>query len=273
MSAYARDPGAGARGWLDGNLGLLQGVFLLTWIVYVVFLGDLLGQAGLPKDLAPRLLVLDQVVFACMDVLLGLYADHMLNLVRRLAPMLLVVNLFACLIFAGLPAIAGAGPHWLIAATVLWVACSTVLRAPLYGAIARRNANPVHGTAWALAGMGLASAAAPYLGVALKGVDPGLPFLLSAVVLALATLGFGAWERGQTAPGPGGRVVRPGLARMAMPVAAMLCIGLGIQLHFFVNAAPLFRQVADAALLTWLMPVFWVGFSLAVHPGARLVAG
>lgn len=256
----------------DSYLGLLQFLFLLTWVVYVIFLGDLVARAGLPKDFVPRLLIIDQLLFAFADIMLGLYADRTQNLLRRLTPVVLVLNLSACLVFAALPAAASLGASALIAAVVAWVITSTVLRAPLYGAIARRNARPEVGTAWALLGMGLASAAAPYLGLALKGVDPMLPLLVSGAALALATLGFGAWESSQPAvPASSVAAKQPGWNGMLLPMLAVLLIGGGFQIHFFLNAASLFRQVADPAMLPWLMPVFWVGFSIAVYPGARLL--
>ncbi|WP_295453342.1 hypothetical protein [uncultured Thiodictyon sp.] len=39
-------------------LGLVQFLFLLTWAVYAIFLGDLLVRLGLPKEFAPRRLLL-----------------------------------------------------------------------------------------------------------------------------------------------------------------------------------------------------------------------
>jgi hypothetical protein len=260
------------QGWLDAYLGLLQFLFLLTWIVYVIFLPDLLARAGLPKDFAPRLLLADQLLFACADVLLGLYADRAMNLLRRLTPIVLVLNLVSCLIFAGLPNFAAISPALLIAATVTWVISSTVLRAPLYGAIARRSAHPRYGTAWALAGMGLASAAAPYLGIVMKGLDPALPMLISGIALALATLGFDAWERSQSGM-PGTAPARvPEWRAMFLPTLTLFLLGAGFQAHFFLNAVPLFKQAGGADALPMLMPLFWVGFSLAVYPGARLLA-
>lgn len=260
------------QGGLDAYLGLLQFLFLLTWIVYVIFLPDLLARAGLPKEFAPRLLLADQLLFACADVLLGLYADRAMNLLRRLTPIVLVLNLVSCLIFAALPNFAAVSPALLIGATVTWVISSTVLRAPLYGAIARRSAHPRHGTAWALAGMGLASAAAPYLGIVLKGLDPALPMLVSGIALALATLGFDAWERAQSGS-PGSIPTRvPEWRGMFLPALTLFLLGMGFQAHFFLNAAPLFKQAGGADALPMLMPLFWVGFSLAVYPGVRLLA-
>lgn len=254
---------------LEAYLGLIQFLFLLTWVVYVIYLGDLLAKLGLPKDFVPKLLLLDQVLFVVADVALGFQADRVLRLFRSMAPLVLVLNLLSCLVFVALPHLATAAPGLFIAATVLWVLSASVLRAPVYGLIARRSAEPGRGTASALLGMGLASATAPYLGVALKGIDPMLPFVLSGVALALATLGFSAWEAAQ--PRAAETVRTPNFSGIRRLAVIAVLLGLGFQMHFFLNSAPLFKSVADPALLPWLMPVFWIGFSLAVYPGAGLV--
>lgn len=256
-----------------GYLGLVQFLFLLTWAVYVIFLGDLLVRVGLPKEFAPRLLLLDQVLFVCADVLLGLYADRVMGLFRSMAPLVLSLNLIACLAFVALPHLTAGAPALLVGLIALWVLTSSVLRAPLYALIVRRSQEPGRATAVALLGMGLASAVAPYLGTVLKGVDPVLPFTLSAVSLALATVGFAAWEARQR---PADRVVdsrpRPAFSRVARVLVAMLLLGAGLQVHVFVNSAPLYKGLADPALLPWLLPVLWIGFSLAVSAGEPVVA-
>ena len=266
------DAHAAGRPLLVSYLGLVQFLFLLTWVVYVIFLGDLLAKMGLPKDFVPRLLLLDQLLFACADVLLGVYADRAMRLLRKLAPLLLVLNLVSCLAFVALPHLAAGAPGLFIGATVLWVLTASVLRAPLYGLIARRGGEPGRATAGAVLGMGLASALAPYLGVVLKGVDPLLPFTLAGVSLALASLGFAAWEaRQRPAESVPDTLPRPAFAGIGRLLLAVLLLGAAFQVHVSINAAPLFKGVADASLLPWLLPVFWIGFSLAVNPGTKLL--
>jgi hypothetical protein len=257
---------------LQAYLGLIQFLFLLTWVVYVIFLEGMLVKLGLPKEFVPRLLLLDQLVFAFADVGLGFFADRALRLWGRIAPLLVTLNVLSCAAFVALPFVP-AGASWLfIGMTIFWVITASVLRAPLYGLIARRASQPAYGTAGALLGMGVASAMAPYLGQALKGIDPILPFALCGVSLAVASVAFGGFESrlreektatGMTAP-PRAR----GLFRL---LAMALLLGLGMQLSVFVNAAPLYKGVADASLLPWVLPVFWIGFSVAVFPGARLI--
>lgn len=251
--------------------GILQFLFLLTWVTYVLYLGDFLGKLGLAKSFLPWLLILDQILFILADVIMGFFSSKFFQLHRRIGPLLLVLNLASCLIFIALPHLAATTPELFIGMTIIWVLSSSVLRVPLFGLIAQRTANPLHGTAGALLGMGIASALAPYLVYLLKGVDPALPFTLAGITLALATLGFLQWESTQTQtprqppytkPSPGG------LLRLLLPV---LLLAAGFQLHAFTNSALLFKQVAEPGMLQWLLPVFWISFSLAVFPGAKLI--
>jgi hypothetical protein len=103
-------------------------------------------------------------------------------------------------------------------------------------------------------------------------MDPFLPFLLCGASLALATLGFAAWEAGQRpAEAVDNTVPRPAFGRVGRLLLAILILGAGLQVHFFVNSAPLYKGVADAGRLPWLMPVLWIGFSMAVFAGEPIL--
>ena len=43
---------------------------------------------------------------------------------------------------------------------------------------------------------------------------------------------------------------------------------MGYQLHFSINSAPFFLRFAKAGDLQWLMPVFWIGFNIAMFPAS-----
>ncbi len=55
-------------------------------------------------------------------------------------------------------------------------------------------------------------------------------------------------------------------------VSAMLLLALGFQLHFSINSGPSYLRFAKSADLPWLMPVFWIGFNLAMLPAGAGVA-
>jgi len=47
------------------------------------------------------------------------------------------------------------------------------------------------------------------------------------------------------------------------------CSRSGYQLHFSINSSPFFLRFAKPDDLQWLMPVFWIGFNIAMFSGQR----
>ncbi|MBL8303792.1 MAG: hypothetical protein JNM26_13575, partial [Ideonella sp.] len=125
-------------------------------------------------------------------------------------------------------------------------------------------------------GLGVAGAVSPYLGAALKGIDPRWPFALSSAALVATTLGLVAAERAlqrarDAAPASASADAAPSQP-LRLPwapclVAAVLA-ALAFQVHVFLNSTPLYLRHATAAELQHLAPVFWVGFNLGLWPAS-----
>jgi hypothetical protein len=254
-------------------LAMVQFFFTITWTVYVIFLPRLAAEAGIPKQTVIFILMLDQLIFACMDLAMGVMADRVSRIVGRLGYIVLGVTLFSCLAFLLLPLAAPRGAAGLfIALTVLWSASSSVLRAPplmLLGKYAAKPALPWL-SALSLFGLGAASAVSPYLTVALRDTDPRLPFALSSIALALATVGVVWVERrlafsAAPATAPPTAVAKP-VHPLFWFLFGVALLGLGFQVHFAMNSAPLYLLFAKPADLEYLMPVFWIGFNLLMLP-------
>jgi MFS family permease len=247
----------------------------LGWTVYVIFLPQLAAQAGIAKEMVPWLLLADQAIFAAMDWTLGTMADRVACAMRRLANAIALVTLVSCGSFLVLPLVAPAGSSALfVAVTVVWSATSSALRAPPLVLIGRHVPGPSQPWAAALfmLGIGIAGAIAPYLTVALRNADPRLPFALSAVALAVATIvmtrAIGANPQPAVAEPEAASPVRG--RPVAMFLFAVALLGLGFQVHFALNSAPGYLRFAKPADLQYLMPVFWVGFNLLILPAAML---
>jgi MFS transporter len=253
-------------------LAVVQFFFAITWTVYVIFLPRLAADAGIPKQTVIFILMLDQLIFACMDLAMGVMADRVSRVVGRLGYAILGVTLLSCLAFLLLP-LAPRGAPWLfLALIVLWSASSSVLRAPplmLLGKYAARPAVPWL-SALSLFGLGAAGAVSPYLTLALRNADPRLPFALASIALALATLGVVWVERRLAANAAAAAAPPAAAAGPAYPLFWFLfgvaLLGLGFQVHFAMNSAPLYLRFAKPADLEYLMPVFWIGFSLLMLP-------
>ena len=261
---------------------LLAGVeffFALSWVVYVIFLPELLARGGIDKRYLPWIIAADQLIFALADWWMGVAVDWARAALRRIGPILVLLSAISALAMLLMPWLA-ATPMFFLLAIGVWVATSSALRAPPY-VLLSRYAGRVTLPRLAgiqLLGLALASALAPYLAILLKGVDAALPFLLSALAVAASALALVYVERHLPAAAPtlaaaeafptaGGAVK----ASWAFLLLLALLLAFGQQVHSVLNSAAQFKRLADPALLPWLMPVFWIGFSFGLLGVGRLV--
>ncbi|NEV63854.1 MFS transporter [Thiorhodococcus minor] len=266
---HSRKPGG-----LALYLGIVQFFLLLTWTVYAIYLPELLASVGIDKGWTPWVLLADQVLFACFDVLAGFMADRAFRLYARIGYGVAAAAAVSCIAFAALPFVPGLGASPLIFLLLIavWAVSSAALRSPLFALLARHAPQPEVPklAGLALLGMGLAAAASPYLGALLKTLDPRLPFLLASLALLLTAGGLILAERGYGSPS----APKPQPAARAVPapgwLPAVLLVALAVQIATFVNAAPRYLRDSDATWLPWLLPVFWVSFSFIVFAGPRL---
>jgi MFS family permease len=261
-------------------LAVLQLVFTLGWTVYVIYLPKLAADVGIAPTVVIFILMLDQAIFTVTDTAMGLVADRISRVLGRLGLIVGILTALSCAAFVALPFVAGQGPRAqvaLIVLIVIWAVTSSALRAPPLTLLGKYGARPSRPflAALAMLGYGLAGAASPYLGVALRNTDPRLPFVIASVVLLIVTLALSRVERGlvkvKIRDGGAAAPDTKSLGRVpVMFIAAMVILALGYQLHFSINSAPFFLRFAKPADLEWLMPVFWIGFNIAMFPASAV---
>jgi hypothetical protein len=219
----------------------------------------------------PWILFADQLVFALMDVVTGFWLDRVRARYVRFGGWMLAVAGLSCIAFLVLP-FAGANAAILLAAIALWAVTSAALRSPPWVLLSRYAATPT--IPWlstlVLTGTAVAAAIAPYLGIALRGVDPRLPFALSTLGLAAAVAGLVLAAGRLPAPAPA-QAQRLDAPRPSVLFLALFVLALGFQVHFALTSAPRYLQLAPASQLSYLMPVFWIGFNVLMFPAAVLV--
>jgi len=253
---------------------------MLGWTTYVIYLPKLAAQVGIAPTAVILLLMLDQAIFTITDTAMGIAADRIAPFVGRLGVFVGAVTGISCAAFVALPFVAGTGPGaqvWFIMLILIWVVTSSALRAPPLTLLGRHRARPQIPflAALAMLGYGLAGAVSPYLGVVLRNEDPRLPFLISGVVLLATTLALSKVERGIAQQAPVlSEPVPPAKPLGQIPmffIASMVILSLGYQLHFSINSAPFFLRFAKPDELQWLLPVFWIGFNIAMFPASVVV--
>ncbi len=260
-------------------LSFLQLVFTLLWTTYVIYLPKLAAQVGIAPAAVILILMMDQAIFTVTDTAMGIVADKVEALVGGLGVFVGALTLVSCAAFAALPFVAGIGPvakTGLIALIAIWAVTSSALRAPPLILLGKYSATPrvPFLAALVMLGYGIAGAVSPYLGVVLRDRDPRLPFILSSVVLLFVALGLSRVERDIAKAAPARKTRVPAKPLGKVPVifiAAMVLLALGYQLHFSINSPPLYLRFAKPDDLQWLMPVFWIGFNIAMFPASRVV--
>jgi hypothetical protein len=253
-------------------LGLVQLCFALTWTVYLIFLPRLAGQAGIAATWVSAILMLDQLVFTVCDWGAGVLADRAARWMSRLSRVIVIITVVSAAAFLLMPFAAPLGA-WLFPALIaVWAVTSSALRAPpmvLIGKYAPTPAHPLMAAALLL-GNGIAGAASPYLGVALRDADARLPFVLASVAMIATVIGMRWAERRLARNAPAELPVSTGVD-LGSAVFFLVAVGLlavAFQIHFFVNAAPGYLHFAKPPDLEFLMPLFWVGFNLMILPAA-----
>jgi len=251
-------------------LGVVQFFFATTWTIYVLYLPQLAANAGIDKRWVAWILVADQAVFAVMDVLTGFWIDRVRRSLARYGEWILAVTVASGIAFAFLPFV---GATLMLVLLAAWAVTSSALRSPPWALLGRYAATPSLPwlSALMLTGSALAAAAAPYLGVVLRGVDPKLPFVLSTVTLVATVAGLLVVERrGVRSETAGNEVAKEDPQTVLLFFAALLLLALGFQVHFSLNSAPQYLRFAAASGLPWLMPVFWIGFNVLMFPAAAV---
>jgi MFS family permease len=258
-------------------LAVLQLVFTLGWTVYAIYLPKLAAQVGIAPAAVILILMMDQAIFTITDTAMGMAADKISPVLGRLGVFVASLTALSCAAFLALPFVATAGPGAqtiFLGLIVIWAITSSALRAPPLMLLGKHRAKPAIPflSALAMLGYGLAGAVSPYLGVVLRDQDPRWPFVISSVVLFITALALSKVERdvrqeAATEPAP----AKPlGTVPVAF-IAAMVILALGYQLHFSINSGPFFLRFAKPADLEWLLPVFWIGFNIAMFPASIVV--
>src|SRR5688572_22026870 len=253
-------------------LGVVQFFFATTWTIYVLYLPQLAAQAGIDKRWVPWILAADQLVFAVMDVITGYWVDRVRAGLARYGGWILGVTVISCVAFVLMPF---AGATLLLLLLAVWAVTSSALRSPPWALLGRYAATPSLPwlSALVLTGNAIAAAMAPYLGIALRGVSPTLPFVVSTLTLVAVVAGLVMVERRSVrSETEGQQGKREDPWRIALFFAALLLLALGFQIHFSLNSVPQYLRFAGVEDLPWLMPLFWVGFNLLMFPAAGMVA-
>lgn len=202
------------------GLALVQGAISLLWVIYNLYLGQLLTGLGFPLALAATLLIIENLLAIVMEPLMGTFSDRMQHRIGTRLPIISLGVLLAAGIFVLLPTalVWGQGPlRWgLPLLLVAWALAMTVFRSPamsLLGRYAIGTRLPQAASILTLVG-GLAGAMGPLANQFILGLGPWVAFTAGSAVLLLAAIALG-----MTQPNGIASVDKVSLEQAARPAA------------------------------------------------------
>jgi len=181
--------------WLQVfGLAAVQGAIALTWVIYNLYLKDLLLAFGFSAGLATLLLVIENAMGAVMEPLMGSFSDRRQHWVGSRFPQIALGMILAAVCFLGIPLVVLFGSlsfkGLLPVALVAWALAMTVFRSPalsLLGRYAYEADLPQAASVLTMVG-GVTGAMAPLAGGFILGLGPLAAFSIGTVVLLLAAL-------------------------------------------------------------------------------------
>jgi MFS family permease len=182
------------------GLATVQGAIALCWVIYNLYLVNLLQDAGFPKVLATVLLVIENLLAAIMEPLMGSMSDRAQRWMGTRFPFIAVGTTLAAVCFVLIPVIVlfgvDSGPvRWVMPGImVAWALAMTVFRSPamsLLGRYAFATNLPQAASILTLVG-GVAGAMGPLAGSFILGLGPMVAFAIGSVVLLAAA--FALWS-------------------------------------------------------------------------------
>jgi MFS family permease len=124
------------------SLALVQGAIALMWVIYNLYLVDLLTRLGFSAALATVLLIIENLLAMVMEPLMGSLSDRLQQQLGTKFPLISLGVIAAAGIFLSLPAIALGGVsavlRWILPfSLVAWALAMTVFRSPAMSLLGR----------------------------------------------------------------------------------------------------------------------------------------
>ena len=181
--------------WLQVlGLAAVQGAIALTWVIYNLYLDDLLITLGFAASLATLLLVIENALGAVMEPLMGSFSDQRQHWMGSRFPQIALGMIVAAVCFLGIPLLVLVGGQSLRAllplALVAWALAMTIFRSPalsLLGRYAFEADLPQAASVLTMVG-GVTGAMAPLASEFILSLGPLAAFSIGTVVLLLAAL-------------------------------------------------------------------------------------
>jgi hypothetical protein len=176
-------------------MALMQGAIVLCWIVYRMYIPDLLGQFGFPKDSSVVILAIEGFLAVLIEPLFGSLSDRQKTLWGLKGPFVTIGVLLSAGLLIILPSIVLLGNpdsfiRWLfVALVILWAMAMAMFRSPMLarlGEFACQRDWPYAASVLTLVGTLAGTLALPASKQIVKGLGAGSAFAISSIILLLS---------------------------------------------------------------------------------------
>lgn len=181
--------------WLQvWGLAAVQGAIALTWVIYNLYLVKLLTSFGFPKELATVVLIIENILAAVMEPLMGGLSDQAQRWIGTRFPFISVGVILSSALFIAIPAFMTfsnptASIRWVLPVLlVAWALAMTVFRSPamsLLGRYAFGTNLPQAASILTLVG-GLAGAMGPFANQFILSLGPIVTFSIGSFTMLAA---------------------------------------------------------------------------------------
>ena len=265
------------------SLAAVQGAIALLWVIYNLYLVDLLGNLGFSRAFATGILVLENLLAIVMEPLMGNLSDRLQRQLGTRFPLISIGVILSAGTFVCLPVLAlgGVGEtlRWVLPCMlVAWALAMTVFRSPALSLLGRYAFNtqlPQAASILTLVG-GVAGAMGPLASGVLLSWGPGVTFVAGSGVLLVATAALRACN-------PNASVIveaQPSSKAIAEPAPVMWSLlglvfgaGVGVTLGFrllmMLFSSVLNNQVANANVGIVMGSIF-ISLAITAIPSGTL---
>jgi hypothetical protein len=175
-------------------MALMQGAIVLCWIVYRMYIPDLLGQFGFPKGSSVIVLAIEGFLAVLIEPLFGSLSDRQKTLWGLKGPFVTIGVLLSAGLLIVLPSIVLLGNsdfiRWsFIALVILWAMAMAMFRSPMLarlGEFACQRDWPYAASVLTLVGTLAGTLALPASKQIVKGLGAGPAFAISSIILLIS---------------------------------------------------------------------------------------
>jgi MFS family permease len=176
-------------------MALMQGAIVLCWIVYRLYIPDLLGQFGFPKDSSVIILAIEGFLAVLIEPLFGSLSDRQKTLWGLRGPFVTIGVLISAALLFLLPSVILLGDpassiRWLfIVLVILWAMAMAMFRSPMLarlGEFACQRDWTYAASVLTLVGTLAGTLALPASKQIVKGLGAGPAFAISSIILLLS---------------------------------------------------------------------------------------